>query len=66
MLPDLGQNSQPLSSQYSGVLELSQQGRRQQHMELGTVRVTRSILATMLWNLDDSLKGVQERLWMYL
>ncbi|KAM1095165.1 hypothetical protein ACFX2B_009951 [Malus domestica] len=38
MLPDLGQNSQPLSSQYSGVLELSQQGRRQQHMELGHTR----------------------------
>ncbi|KAM2107986.1 hypothetical protein ACFX1Q_024893 [Malus domestica] len=38
MLPDLGQNSQPLSSQYSGVLELSQQGKRQQHMELGHTR----------------------------
>ncbi|CAB4286834.1 unnamed protein product [Prunus armeniaca] len=40
MLPDLGlgQISQPLSRQYSGVLELSQQNRRQQHMELGHTR----------------------------
>ncbi|KAI5325643.1 hypothetical protein L3X38_034717 [Prunus dulcis] len=42
MLPDLGlgQMSQPpLSTQYSGVLELSQRSsRRQQHMELGHTR----------------------------
>lgn len=40
MLPDLGlgQMSQPLNSHYSGELELSQQGRRQQNMELGNSR----------------------------
>ncbi|KAL6145304.1 hypothetical protein ACLB2K_055992 [Fragaria x ananassa] len=40
MIPDLGlgQISQPLNSHYSGELELSQQGRRQQNMELGNSR----------------------------
>ncbi|CAN6586533.1 unnamed protein product [Malus baccata var. baccata] len=53
MLPDLGlgQISQPLSSQYSGVLELSQQGRRQQHMELGHTRGYDSTSQQMNWSL---------------
>ncbi|KAM0990367.1 hypothetical protein ACFX2I_008902 [Malus domestica] len=53
MLPDLGlgQISQPLSSQYSGVLELSQQGRRQQHMELGHTRGYDSTSQQMHWSL---------------
>ncbi|KAM5558992.1 squamosa promoter-binding-like protein 14 [Rosa sericea] len=53
MLPDLGlgQISQPNNSHYSGELELSQQGRRQQNMELGNSRGYDSSSQHMHWSL---------------